>query len=72
MYTNQNKEFIKLEMIKKNKDSTETFLVLEQDTLRKLARLLPQLQTHYLSALQGKTVNIRYKLSDDIYVSCND
>ena len=72
MYTNQNKEFVKFEMIKKNKDSSETFLILKQDALHKLARLLPLLQTHYVSALQGKKVSIRYKLSDDIYVSCND
>ena len=72
MYTNQNEKFVKLEMIKKNKDSSETILILKQDALRKLARLLPQLQTDYVSALQGKKVNIRYKLSDDIYVSCSD
>ena len=72
MYTNQNKEFVKFEMIKKNKDSSETFLILKQDALHKLARLLPQLQKHYVSALQGQKVNVRYKLTDDIYVSCND
>ena len=72
MYTNQNKEFVKLEMIKNIKDSSETFLILKQDALSKLARLLPQLQTHYVSVLQGEKVNIRYKLSDEIYVSCND
>ena len=59
MYTNQNKEFVKLEMIEKNKDSSETFLILKPDALRKLAGLLPQLQTHYVSALQRKKVNIR-------------
>ena len=72
MYTNQNKEFVKFEMIKKNKDSSETFLILKQDALHKFARLLPQLQKHYVSALQGQKVNVRYKLTDDIYVSCND
>ena len=72
MYTNQNKEFVKFEMIKKNKDSSETFLILKQDALHKLARLLPQLQKHYVSALQGQKVNVCYKLTDDIYVSCND
>ena len=72
MYTNQNNEFVKLEIIKKNNDSSETFLILKPDGVRKLARLLPQLQTHYVSALQGKKVNLRYKLTDDIYVSCND
>ena len=72
MFTNQNKEFVKLIKIKKNKDSSETFLILKQNAQRKLARLLPQLQTHYESALQGKKVNVRCKLSDNIYVSCND
>ena len=43
-YTNQNKEFVKLELVKKNKDSSETYLSLKQETLRKLAHLLPQLQ----------------------------
>ena len=38
MYTNQNKEFVKLEMIKNIKDSSETFLILKQDALSKLAR----------------------------------
>ena len=72
MYTNQNKEFVKLELVKKNKDSSETYLILKQETLRKLSRLLPQLQKQYISALQGQKINVRYKLSDDIYVSCND
>ena len=62
MYTNQNKEFVKFEMVKKNKDSSETFLILKQDVLHKLARLLPQLQTHYVSALQGKKVINLYKI----------
>ena len=71
-YTNQNKEFVKLELVKKNKDSSETYLSLKQETLRKLTRLLPQLQKQYMSALQGQKINVRYKLSDDIYVSCNN
>ena len=71
-YTNQNKEFVKLEMIKKNRDSSEIILILKHDALRKFARLLPQLQKHYASALQGKKVNIRFKLSNGIYVTCND
>ena len=59
MYINQRKEFVKLEMIEKNKDSSQTFPILKQDALHKLARLLPQLQTHCVSALKEKKVNIR-------------
>ena len=72
LYTNQKKEFVKLELIKKNDDSAETFRTLKRCGFIQLVRWLDPLQTYYVSALQGQKVNVRYKLTDDIYVSCND
>lgn len=70
MHTKQNKEFLKLEIRKKLR-RFQNFLILKQDT-KKLEKLLAQFLSKYVLALLGKKVNIRYKLTDNSYVSCND
>ena len=67
-YTNQNKEFLKREIIKKSKDSFDTILSIARRCTKtcEVATATPNALRVFSSREEGENL-----LTDDIYLSCN-